>query len=261
MAVWSEVTTWPDVRRWTEVVSMAWIDMRVAEGREGGLKKGMVVWRRAARSTRFLAPSDGHGLLVRIDTFPRTQLLPQDDTLEDFPVETSDRQTLALKFGMAAYASYDDDSLLQPDASTSSLIDLPVLYPPSATPPFPHRPQVLRAFPPAIDPDLPPSDFDDTHSLLASPDQSRSVLQREDDDDDEDEDLDDEAFQEKMDREILGEEGEMTREEEKVAKKAWELGSRILVGEAHNRATEQGASFLLLPFRHPSRQRYSEMIR
>lgn len=223
----------------------------------------MVVWRRAARRTRLLAPPDGHGLLVRIDTFPCTQLLAQDDTLEDLPFETSDRQTLALEFGMAAYASYDDDSLLQPDASTSSLIDLPVLYPPSATPPFPHRPHVLRAFPPAIDPDLPPSDFDDTHSLLASPDQSRSVLQREDDDDDddEDEDLDDEAFREKMDREILGEEGEMTREEEKVAKKAWELGSRILMSEAHIRATEQGASFLLLPLRYPSRERYAEMIR
>lgn len=51
----------------------------------------------------------------------------------------------------------------------------------------------------------------------------------------------------------------MTREEEKVAKKAWELGSRILVGKAHNRATEQGASFLMLPLRHPSRERYAEM--
>jgi hypothetical protein len=26
-AVWSEVTTWPDVSRWTEVLSIAWIDI------------------------------------------------------------------------------------------------------------------------------------------------------------------------------------------------------------------------------------------
>lgn len=130
-----------------------------------------------------------------------------------------------------AQASFNaDDSLL---GSSTSLLSLPILYPPSAsTLPFParHHP---RLTPPAIDPDLPPSDFDDTHSLLNSPNEhSRSILPgalADDDEGEQDSDagLDDDEFRAKMDRDILGEEGEMSREEEKVARRARELGSRI----------------------------------
>lgn len=141
-----------------------------------------------------------------------------------------------------------DDSLLLPDGSSSLLSSLPILYPPSSTLPFPARPHAHRPSPPAIDPDLPPSDFSDTHSLLNSPtEHSRAALppsalpdgtsvngggaDGDDDGQDSDAGLDDDAFREKMEREILGPPGEMGREEEKVARRAWELGSRIMRAE------------------------------
>jgi hypothetical protein len=148
-----------------------------------------------------------------------------------------------------AHASFDaEDSLL---GSSTSLLSLPILYPPSAsTVPFParHHP---RLTPPAIDPDLPPSDFDDAQSLFNSPDEhSRSIrpaalADGDEDEQDSDAELDDDQFRAKMERDILGEEGEMSREEEKVSRRAFELGSRIMKAELAARQADGHSHDLL----------------
>lgn len=134
-----------------------------------------------------------------------------------------------------ANASFDaDDSLL--GGSSTSLMSIPDLYPPSGStlaPPARYHP------PPAIDPDLAHTDFDDTHSLLNSPNEhSRSILpgafaDGEDGEQDSFAGLDDDEIQDRLMLDIVGEDGEMSREEERASRRAKAVRDRAALIQAH----------------------------